>query len=236
MVRDLDKIIARSACYKLLSLAFLPPRTVDGEELFAGFEKIISALPSEHQAMLRPIVEEAPIPQNGPLGQEHTRLFGVGLAATPYESEYDPLASARKGHCLADLLGFYEAFGFRLSEHCREFPDHIALELEFMSLLLLKSAHAEAESLEEGQAVVDEAAIKFLGDHLAGWSGLFAERVEAVTGKDFYRFSARLLRGFLDAECQLLGVVPVPLATVPKDPGPLACPFAHECSELSGSV
>jgi hypothetical protein len=122
-----------------------------------------------------------------------------------------------------------------------------ALELEFMSLLLLRSAHAEAGSLEEARAVADEAAIKFLSDHLPGWSDLFAERVEAATEEEFYRFTGRLLRGFLDAECQFLGVDlpvpcsarqtgPVPLANVPKDPGPLTCPFATECSELSGSV
>jgi TorA maturation chaperone TorD len=236
MMENPDTVIARSACYKLLSLAFLPPRTVDGEELFAGFEKIIRELPSEHQAILRPIIEEALIPRDAPSEQEHTRLFGVGLAATPYESEYDPLASARKGHCLADLLGFYEAFGFRLADHQGDFPDHIAIELEFMSLLLLKVAHARAESLEEEWAIAEDASLKFLSDHLAAWSPLFADRVETATEEEFYRFAARLLRGFLDAECQLLGVEPVPLATVPKDPGPLTCPFAPECSELSGSV
>ncbi len=232
MVRDLDKIIARSASYKLLSLAFLPPRTVDGEELFAALEKIISTLPSGHQPHLEPIVENAPIPRSGPSEQEHTRLFGVGLAATPYESEYDPLASARKGHCLADLLGFYEAFGFRLADHQRDFPDHIAVELEFMSLLLLKVAHARAESLEEERAIAEDASLKFLSDHLAAWGPLFADRVETATKEEFYRFSARLLRAFLLVECHTLGVGPFSMATAqPKELGPLTCPLASNCSE-----
>ena len=237
MAQDLDETIARSACYKLLSLAFLPPRTLDGERLFAGVEKIIRTLPEGHQAVLKPIVEEIPMPQNEPSEHEYTRLFGVGLAATPYETEYDPLTSVRKGHRLADLLGFYEAFGFRLAHHRKEFPDHIAAELEFMSLLLLKAAHAGGEGREEAQAVAEDAAAKFVVDHLAAWGGIFADRIEASTQDSFYRFAARLLRGFLIAEFRLLGVEPLTLAAAsPQDPEPLTCPFASECPEISGGL
>ena len=237
MAQDVDGHVARSACYKLLSLAFLPPRTVDGEELFAGIEKIIGMLPSEHQTLLKPIVENAPIPRCGPSEQEHTRLFGVGLAATPYESEYDPLTLVRKGHCLADLLGFYEAFGFKLANRQKEFPDHIAIELEFLSLLLLKECYASAEGQEEARAICEEAAVKFLADHLGAWGGAFADRVEATTGDDFYRFSARLLRGFILAECHTLCVEPFSMAAAQSQRlGPPACPFAPECSEAATQI
>lgn len=234
MALDLTETLARGACYKLLSLAFLSPRDGETAELFSGFGRIIRNLPEGHRAALGPIVRERGIALSDPTGREHNRLFGVGLAATPYETEYDPLASARKGHCLADILGFYEAFGFRLAEGMKEFPDHIAVELEFMSLLLLKAAHASAESMEEARAVSEEAAVKFLDDHLAAWGGAFAERVEAATEDGFYRFAARLLRGFLDAECRLLGVEPPAPGAAPEEPGPLVCPFASGCREVPG--
>ena len=78
--------------------------------------------------------------------------------------------------------------------------------------------------------------------HLGAWGGTFADRVEAATQDDFYRFSARLLRGFLLAECQLLGVEPAQASGVgprlavvpPQAPEPLTCPFAPECPEVSG--
>ena len=235
MGQHLDETVARSALYKLLSLSFAQPRD-QSAELFSGIDRIVRALPEIHQALLRPVIEERAMAGIGPTEREHTRLFGVGLAVTPYETEYDPLASARKGHRLADLLGFYEAFGFRLAGHQTDFPDHIAIELEFMSLLLLKIAHAEASSVAEARAVAEEAAQKFLSDHLAGWGGLFAERAEATTEEEFYRSTARVLSRFLLAECQILGVEPIPSATLPKDPGPLTCPFASECSELSGGI
>ena len=226
MALDLAETIARSAGYKLLSLAFLPPRAADP---FRGLDRIVRDLPEGHRLALEPILPGEAIPR--PPEGEHTRLFGVGLAATPYETEYDPLASVRKGHRLADLLGFYEAFGFGLAEGRGEFPDYIAVELEFMALLLLKTAQAQLEGREEARAVSLEATRKFLADHLAAWVGAFADRVEAATEEGFYRLAARFLRAFLLAECRLLGVeAGPPIATVPDDPGPLACPFAAGCS------
>jgi len=230
MALDLAETVARSACYKLLSLAFLPPRAADP---LSGLDRIVRDLPDGHRLALGPILPEGAIAR--PPEGEHTRLFVVGLAATPYETEYDPLAAARKGHRLADLLGFYEAFGFRLAEGRGEFPDQIAVELEFMALLLLKTAQAQVEGREEARAVSLEATGKFLADHLAAWAGAFADRIEAATEEGFYRLAARLLRGFLRAECRLLGVEAPPIATVPDDPGPLACPFAAGCPPAGGS-
>lgn len=230
MALNLAETIARSACYKLLSLAFLPPgKTAPG--LFSGLDRIIADLPEDHRTALRPLILQA-AGFEGPADGEYSRLFGVSLAATPYETEYDPLASVRKGHRLADLLGFYEAFGFRLSEDAKEFPDHIAVELEFMAVLLLKTAQAQLEGREEATAVCREATGKFLADHLGGWGMAFADRVEAATEDMFYRFAARLLRAFIRAECRLLGVEALPpAASAPRDPGPLACPFVTECSQ-----
>lgn len=231
MALDLAETVARSACYKLLSLAFLPPRAADP---LSGLDRIVRDLPEGHRLALGPILPEGAIAR--PPEGEHTRLFGVGLAATPYETEYDPLAAARKGHRLADLVGFYEAFGFRLADGGKEFPDHIAVELEFMALLLLKTAQAQVEAWEEARTICVEATGKFLADHLGGWGVAFADRVEAVTVDPFYRRAARLLRGFLLAECRLLGVEPEPVGVgAPRESDLLTCPFAGDCPEVSTS-
>ncbi len=235
MARNLTETVARSALYKLLSLAFLPP-SEGTAQLLPSIDRVLPALPEPHRALLGPIVQESASAWSGPTAREHSCLFGVGLASTPYETEYDPLAIARKGHRLADLLGFYEAFGFRLAEGVNEFPDHIAVELEFMSLLLLKAAHAGAEARGDTQGISEDAAVKFLGDHLAAWGAAFADRVEASTEDRFYRFVARLFRGFLLAECRLLGVEPLPLAVSPQEPEPPICPFASDCSAVSGAA
>lgn len=232
MAWELSTTLARSATYKLLALAFLPPRPEGVLPLLSALPRIVKDLPEGHEQGLSPIVQDLPSAHGEPCEGEYVRLFSVGLAATPYESEYDPLVTTRKGHRLADLLGFYEAFGFRLGEDLKEFPDHIAVELEFMSLLLLKAAHATVETYEEAREISEQAATTFLADHLAAWAEAFTDRVEATTGNGVYRFAARLLRAFLLAECRLLGVEPVVLGAAPHGtPGSLSCPFAGQCAE-----
>ena len=68
---------------------------------------------------------------------------------SPYEGSYGaaPLL-AGKGAALADIAGFYAAFG--MTPGAAEVEDHIAAELEFMSVLALKEAAALAEGLVEG--------------------------------------------------------------------------------------
>lgn len=213
--------VARAACYKALSLAFLPP----GPSLaaaWAALPRVTEALPPEHQAALGPLLSGAPTPPPAP--EEHARVFGPTLAATPYESEYDPLAGARKGHRLADLQGFYHAFGFRIAPGQGEFPDHVATELEFMSVLLLKAA---AAADDDARAVCDAAAARFLADHLAPWVPAFARRLRAVADGVSYRQAADLLEAFVAAEVRWLGIeAPAVVGGPAPDPGPLACPAA----------
>lgn len=224
--------VARSALYKLLSLAFLPlAGAAEVSAVLRDIDSVLRDLPEGHRAVLQPIVGGAAITAATPTPGEYGRLFGVGLAATPYETEYDPLASARKGHRLADLLGFYEAFGVRLAGGANEFPDHIAVELEFMSFLLLKAAHAQIEGLDEPRAVSETAAVAFLTDHLGAWAGTFADRAESATEEEFYKFAARLLREFLFADCRFLGLEPLPIGAAPRATEVLACPLGERCPE-----
>lgn len=234
MAGDKAEIIARSACYKLLSLAFLPPGTIDAEALRSWLRSVIGRLPEPHRATLAPMTEAAGTPGDGPDQREYARLFGPGGAVTPYQTEYDPLASTRKGHRLADLLGFYEAFGFKVADASKELPDHIAAELEFMSLLLLKTAHAGLAGLEDDRGVAERAVAAFLADHLASAAAAFAERVEAASGEGFYRFAARVLSRFLLAECALLGLEAAPASAPPREPDGPSCPFPGGAFSLEG--
>lgn len=217
-------ILARSAIYKALSLAFSRP-TPD----------LVATLRGPWIARLVGAHERLPVPDQiagevrslrGALADldglpaEHQRLFGPAPACTPYETEYDPLPSARKGHELADILGFYGAFGFRLSETARDMPDHIAIELEFMSLLLAKEAYARIHGLAEEASVCRDAAGKFLRDHLGRWAHAFGGRLEACTSCRFYRILSRVLRRFTESEGRILGIPPVPAAA--EDRAPLA--------------
>lgn len=73
------------------------------------------------------------------------RLLGSGGTVSPYESEYYPAGQEgmrEKGVVLGDVAAFYKAFAFEHSKELLEVPDHIAVELGFMSYLKLKETYA----------------------------------------------------------------------------------------------
>ena len=119
-----------------------------------------------------------PLPQTtaaGPLEPEITRLFVRGVVA-PYETSYATSRGSPGGKNLqmADIAGFYRAFGFRVQG---ERPDHVVPELEFVALLYVKEAHARLAQETEGAQVCLDARTKFLREHLAPWLPAFRDRV-----------------------------------------------------------
>lgn len=227
-----EHLAARAAVFTYLSLGFSPPGTVALPELFVRLREAIRFLPLRHQELLAPLVETGD--QDRPGEGEYWRLFGSGGTVSPYETEYDPLVGVRKGHELADLLGFYTAFGFGLSEAQREFPDHLAVELEFMSLLLLKVLYARKKEMAEAEVLTRDAAAAFLRDHLGRWVEAFAERLQRETESASFRALARVLQTFLGEEWRLLGVTPLTIGAALDRPGEtVECPFAEQCGASS---
>lgn len=95
----------------------------------------------------------------------------------PYETEYgSPHVFAQSGE-LADIAGFYRAFG--LAAPATERVDHLAVELEFLSFLAFKEAWAVNNGETERTGELREIQAKFLADHLARWAPAFATRFEA---------------------------------------------------------
>lgn len=90
-----------------------------------------------------------------------------------YETEYGRARAVGKGHALADLAGFYRAFGVSVGGmedegQLTELPDHVAVELEFLGYLLLKEAELERRGDRDGAEIVRDAERKYLGEHLGG--------------------------------------------------------------------
>ena len=71
---------------------------------------------------------------------DYLSLFDIGRKVSPYETEYMAEKVSRKPFELADIAGFYAAFGFDVNEETRnkEALDHISIELEFMAILSWK--------------------------------------------------------------------------------------------------
>jgi TorA maturation chaperone TorD len=139
---------------------------------------------------------------------EYDRVFGLVIAkeCPPYETEYDPANETfQRSQQLADIAGFYRAFGIEPSSAMPERPDHIALELEFMAFLIMKKrlALAGAEDDTHGiewAMICTEAARKFFTAHLSWWVPAFAMGLRRKAGSGFYAALARVVAAWVPAE------------------------------------
>lgn len=147
------------------------------------------------------------------LRAEHRRVFGL-VGSQCYETEFGLPHEFRQSQELADLAGFYQAFGFRMGGKVRERPDHIAVELEFMYLLCLKEAYADVHGLGEQVEIARHAQAAFLKDHLGTWIEAFAASLLLASGHAGapdvepgpYHLLARLAAAFVRSDAERLGV------------------------------
>ncbi len=162
------------------------------------------------------------------LQTEHRYTLGLS-GSLPYETEIGMPNEFRQSQEIADIAGFYRAFGFSVGGRVRERPDYLATELEFMCLLALKEAYAMQSSSPEQAEICEDAQRTFLQDHLGRWIGLVAEGLASITDdpQNPYLWLARNAADFVKADADRLGasVQSVPLRSLAPTPlGPeLAC-------------
>ncbi len=143
------------------------------------------------------------------LAVDYARVFlgaGIfeGLVADPYESVYTSPSRLIMQDARDEVLTLYREFGLDKDEKLNVPEDHIALEFEFMEYLAQackKALHQEdypkAESLLKTQS-------DFLHRHLLNWVPRFCEDILHCSQSDFYKAIARITRGFLQLEEEIL--------------------------------
>ena len=156
------------------------------------------------------------------LKQRYDGLFGHAVRGRcpAYEMEYGRNEIIRQASDLADLAGFYRAFGLEIAGNANGRPDHITAESEFMSALCSKEAHAYTQIDKENADICLDAERAFLRDHLARWLPGFTRRVEEADGGGLFAAIARFADAFVKAECSHfdIHVGPPTLELRPPDP------------------
>ncbi|GAB4373498.1 MAG: hypothetical protein Kow0062_10650 [Acidobacteriota bacterium] len=132
----------------------------------------------------------------GQAALEWCRLFEGAQECPPNETAW---IRRDKGAILADLAGFYRAFGFEPEPGSGEKPDHARVELQFAALVLLFIARASERDDQDRETLACDALRKFLADHLSCWAGDFARRLAAVSDFALARATGRYLAALLDA-------------------------------------
>lgn len=131
---------------------------------------------------------------------DYNRLF-VGpsvLLAPPYESFYTTASQTEgqrgvvRGPAERAVRTEYAKHGLAMPEEFVEFPDHIAVELEFLSLLAAHEAEAWERGDEESARSLQEDQERFREQHLGRWIEAFATEVDRSARTAFYAAAVRL--------------------------------------------
>lgn len=151
---------------------------------------------------------EFALPATDELLDERSRLFGhTARSACPtHELEYGRNEVFQQSQSLADIAGFYAAFGFQAAGPFAERPDHAVAEWEFLSLLALKEAMAAASRESAGGGICRDAQRAFLRDHLATWMPAFLARIRKSEPRGFFTHVAKLADALLRRWCADLSV------------------------------
>ena len=197
--------------YKILGACFRQPTT----ELFETLQEL-----ELFRESLRSCSLEA-------LRREYALLFSltVGGGIAMNEIEYVDTHGFNKTQLLADISGFYQAFGMRVA--AGERVDFVGVEMEFMHWLLTKEKHALDRNEQSNAQVCGDAARAFLKEHAGCWVPSVGQRLLQETRLPFYRNVGQALVDFIDSECQRLEVEPAVMTLVPSAPGPIT--DDHEC-------
>ena len=241
---ELEGLLAEARAYQLLALAFMYPDKTWLESLsaFLAVRKgehgnAASELESSLSNSLEQSLNEHTL--DG-MENEYNRLFTAGeTVLTPiYETEYAMDTIFAKTKELADLNGFYSAFGLQLGKDSNnERPDHVSIELEFMAMLLIKEAYARNEGWDDKAGVCLEARKKFLKDHIGRWGPTFCTVVKHKAEVEFYKVLAGLTVDLINKDLKDLKVKPGFIEPFEKvmghikeespDMDPNECPIEH---------
>lgn len=190
-VQEAERLILLGKAYGLCAHLLAPPAPLPPQSgLVRELRTVLRRLGYEGAlAALEHLVEAC---QQDPevLQGEYTRLF-LQNRVPPYETSYLPKGSQGSMRELADIAGFYRAFGFRTHG---EKPDHLGAELEFVALLCIKEAYALLAGDDEGAQTCAQARQKFWLEHLEAWLPPYSHRLAAEASHPAFAALASLLQ------------------------------------------
>jgi TorA maturation chaperone TorD len=242
-----DDALARAVVYRTLSIGFQAPTAVGLRQVSAHdrFSVVTAALQHldppggrRRLAAAAARLTALQVANVEALSATFWHLFGHTTRGPicACETEYGPDNGFHQPQQLADISGYYLAFGLRPAAAADARADHIACECEFMDFLSRKEARWLAlppqAADDETLVVTREAARGFLRHHLGRFGRAFAARVAAADEAGYFGALGHVLLAFVDAECARVGVEagPIDLTVRPEsiDDTPMACGTASE--------
>ena len=207
-------LLAEAALFNLLAQGFYYP----GPEQQAAVKKAFSRVQPHRDPRTRRIPRGRLLKaaqraweaaELAVLQAEYGRLFLGNVPCPLHETAYgDGRRIAGRAVELADIQGFYSAFGFALADDNPDLPDHLCTELEFYSLLLVKQAYALHCNWPARHRVARRAAAAFLEQHLGRWIGALGRSLADQRAATPYLALAALLEFSVKEQGKRLRITP----------------------------
>lgn len=251
-VTRMNEALAKAVVYRTFSVAFQEPTRDRLRDMgaFDGFSLFIEALRCVEapegagalEAAVRPLTA-VPVGDVDALAGQYWRVFGHttrGLVCA-CETEFGDDNKFQQPHQLADIAGYYLAFGLTPPSASEARLDHVACECEFLEFLNRKQARLLAMDLEgEGDQetldVTAQAERTFLRDHLGHFGRAFGTSLAADGVGMFYGAFGSIFLRFLDAVCARAGVEGGPAGLLVRpdlvDDTPMMCGSAEDLIQI----
>lgn len=211
-----EDAIQRARLYSLVSIGLDRPddefeRLLDDGVFAADIKEAAAALDNEELAdAAAQVADLAESHEFDELYYEWSSLFGVeeGVTVSPYELTYLPGPLLTSTRDLADISGFYKAFGLEIADGQNDRADHVVFQTEFLSHLALREATLRDEADLAGVEVVTEARLSFVEEHIGRWFWRFADEVSKEDDLGFHTAVINLLSALVESEIDRMGVDP----------------------------
>lgn len=224
----------RAAVYTGLALAFGRPdqelaKALESGQLAEVFRSASDTLGVPGLAEAADRTEEA-IRDEPNLAAIYGRTFGVeadaGIAL--YEVAYVPGSIVTNTDVLADIAGFYRAFGLQTVDGSRDRVDALSTQLEFVGYLADRRALYLASKDRDAVDIVTDATATFLEDHLGRWVPRLVLDILDEVSAPMYRGFADALGAVVEADLERFEVDPAIYAETPT--APLEAIAGHDAS------
>ena len=172
--------LTKSDLFAILSIGFSYPDEPNLSELKHLISDFVGCIPpntlSEH------LNEISRLSDPVSLQREYSNIFLRGTVPVS-ESSY-----SKSLNIIPDVSAYYRAFGMQAKTG--DSPDSLGYELQFMSLLSLKSALAKTKEEKE---IAEDACKSFLNDHLLSFAVSCSAKLRENTTNEFYLSLAAVL-------------------------------------------
>jgi TorA maturation chaperone TorD len=142
------------------------------------------------------------------LAIEYTRLFlGPGKHISPHESVQLKRGSGILwGPETSAVQQSYRAAGFEIGEDETDIPDHLSVELDFLSLLTREESQSWTNQDHEQVSKILRLQHAFISRHLGKWAARFCTKLKEKAEYTYYPAFADLLRSYLSGEKMEIGI------------------------------